>query len=105
MKKALYLLLWITLGFMCEGVAQTSYTAVGIRAGTGMGVTFKHRGYNSLGFETMVMYRRGGLRAVGLLEKHFSVGKHTDSYIYLGIGGHAGYNGVLSEETLNFPVA
>ena len=70
-----------------------------------MGLTLKHHGSISLGFESMVMYRREGLRLVGLLEKHFSLGKGTDSYIYVGAGGHAGYNGFLNDEALTFPVA
>ncbi|MEO1804277.1 MAG: hypothetical protein AAFU33_05675 [Bacteroidota bacterium] len=105
MNKSLYFLFFFILGFLIEGQAQTSYTAVGIRAGTGMGLTLKHRGYNSMGAEAMVMYRREGFRLVGLLEKHFSLGKGTGSYIYFGVGGHAGYNGILSEESFTSPVA
>lgn len=84
--------------------AQDYSTAFGIRTGSSSGVNVKHFFGNTTAFEGMMVYHRTSIRAVGLLEQHFFLGRRSSSSIYLGVGGHGGYAGIFDPELTNGPV-
>ena len=57
-----------------------------------------------MGSELMLVYRRGGLRSIGMISYQIPLGYRSSTSIYLGIGGHAGANGGLEAETPWQPV-
>ncbi|MEZ4826901.1 MAG: hypothetical protein R3C61_11560 [Bacteroidia bacterium] len=85
--------------------SQEYYSAIGLRTGSDTGISLKHFFASSAAFEGMIVYRQTGFRAVALAEQHFFMGRHSQSAIYLGLGGHFGYSGLVVPEELPRQVA
>jgi len=82
--------------------AQPYDQSIGVRVGSANGVSYQKflgRSHNAL--EAMLVYRRGGARLIGMMEHHIELGRRTDTYLYVGIGGHVGANGVLHTDEFN----
>jgi hypothetical protein len=102
MKKCFALLslsFLLSLGYV---QAQPYQNAFGLRVGSANGVSWhQFFGRSQTGLETMLVYRRGGARVIGMLTQHLALGRQSDSYLYAGIGGHAGMTGVFVEDRYN----
>ena len=102
MKKLLILLPFFLLFAVAH--AQPYQNAFGLRVGSANGVSWhQFFGRSQTGLETMLVYRRGGARIIGMLTQHIPLGRYSDSYLYLGAGGHAGMTGVFVEDRYNQP--
>lgn len=100
-------ILFSLLLFVCSlsTQAQSYNTAFGVRVGSGSGVNVKSFFSRSAAVEGILLYRRGGLRTILLLEQHLNLGRHSHTALYFGAGGHYGYNGILIEDRFNKMVA
>ncbi|MEO0470966.1 MAG: hypothetical protein AAF206_15170 [Bacteroidota bacterium] len=85
--------------------AQDYSSALGLRAGTAAGITFKQFISYQGAIEFQAVYRRAGFRGVLLLAHHMSLGKKTNTYIFIGGGGHYGYNSVINSDNRAYRVA
>ena len=97
MKKSLTIFLFLSLFFFFSGSmkAQDYSTPLGLRVGSANGISIKQFVGYSTAIEGLVVYRRGGLRVIGLAEQHFSLGRRSNTSVFFGLGGHYGYNYLL----------
>lgn len=84
--------------------AQDYETAIGVRLGSANGISVKHFVNQSTAVEGLLVYRRNGFRVVGMAVGHIPLGRKTDTYLYLGAGGHVGYNNLLVTERAHYEV-
>lgn len=87
--------------------AQPYDRSLGIRVGSANGLSYhQFLGRSNTGMETLLVYRRGGARVIGMVTQHFPLGgRSSDTYLYIGAGAHAGMNGFFWNEEHNVPVA
>lgn len=101
MKKMLALFA-LSFLFFLSSQAQPYRNAVGLRVGSANGVSWhQFFGRSQTGFETMLVYRRGGARVIGMLTHHLELGYQSDFFLYGGIGGHAGMTGIFEADSYN----
>ena len=81
--------------------AQEYDRGIGIRLGTANGISYKQFVGSNTAIEGLFVYRRGGTRVTALVEQHLFLDR--SSSLYLGVGGHAGYNGWLLENAQSSP--
>ena len=92
----------------CSVSAQPFSGSVGVRVGAANGLSLQHfLGYNSCtSGELLLVHRRGGPRAVALVSQFIPLGgRRSDAWLYLGLGGHAGMDGLFFPEEHNVPAA
>lgn len=90
MKKALFILL-IGLGALNTSWAQKDYnTALGLRGGSGNGVTVKHFISDKNALEGILFTRWGGFNLTGLYEVHKGFPGANGLNWYYGPGAHIG---------------
>lgn len=85
--------------------AQSYDMAVGARVGSGHGINIKAFMGPTLAVEGVLLYRKGGLRSILMLEQHFALGRRSNTALYIGGGAHYGFNGILHSERFNKMVA
>ena len=95
MKKFLPVFLFFSFCLFFIAPAQDYSTGIGLRIGSANGLTVKQYVGYSTAVEGLLVYRRGGFRAIALVEQHFSLGRRTNTYLYVGAGGHYGYNHLI----------
>lgn len=78
-------------------MAQYGQSSVGVRIGSGAGVSLKQMISDNAAIEGIAMYRRGGMRAVVLAKTQFEIGR-SNTYFFFGAGGHAGANRLFNPE-------
>ncbi|MCI4668201.1 MAG: hypothetical protein MRZ79_08690 [Bacteroidia bacterium] len=83
--------------------AQQGDTNVGFRLGSGAGLSVKYMCNDQAALEGILMYRRGGVRAVGLVKAQFEIGR-SNTYFFIGAGGHAGVNRLFNPERPTYQV-
>ena len=101
LKQIIATLFFTLAGFCLTPTLQAQpYTSsLGLRVGSVNGVSWQQFwGRSHTGMELMLAYHRGGLRSIGLITQHISLGRRSDSYLYFGVGGHAGVDGWLRSE-------
>ncbi|MEO1451487.1 MAG: hypothetical protein AAFV07_18290, partial [Bacteroidota bacterium] len=101
MKKYLFLsLIFLMLG-ATELLAQRYSTAVGVRAGYGMGFSYKSYVKPKVAFEGILAVRWRGVGATALVQKHHKLLGVPGVQWYYGGGMHAGYwNDVETRQAL-----
>ena len=87
--------------FISSLYAQPYHAAAGIRVGSANGFSYKQFIGESTAVEALAVYRREGFRAIALFQQHLEVASNT--YMFLGIGGHGGYTGLLGETQFSTP--
>ncbi|MEM7368443.1 MAG: hypothetical protein AAF587_07550 [Bacteroidota bacterium] len=85
--------------------AQDYSFSVGARIGSERGLTIKHVYDSPIATEGMLVHHKDGIHLIGLAEYQFSLGRHSDSYLFFGLGGHVGYQDLLSESKSPVPMA
>jgi hypothetical protein len=91
MKKLLFsLILFFALGLGTEVFAQGYNTGVGLRAGSGNGLTVKHFINESAALEGILYTRWNGLIVAGLYEVHNDIREVKNLQWFYGGGAHLG---------------
>ncbi len=91
MNKLFYFVFPLLLLSTFSLSAQHLPSSLGLRVGSGAGISYKHMASDRAAIEGILMYRRGGLRLVGLLEAEVEVGR-SNTFFFIGGGGHVGIN-------------
>ena len=85
-------------------MAQHFQTSGGVRLGSGAGISVKHLASEYGAFVGILMYRRGGVRLIGLAKAQTEIGR-SNTFIFAGIGGHVGVNSLVNPESPTYRVA
>jgi len=105
MSKVLATLITLACMFtlLSTATAQPYEKSLGIRVGSANGLSYQQFfGRSHTGMETLLVYRRGGARVIGMFTQHIPLGgRSSDTYLYFGLGGHVGMNGFFFEEEYN----
>ncbi len=91
MKKLLFsLMLFVALGLGSEVMAQGYNTGIGLRAGSGNGLTVKHFISQNAALEGILYTRWNGLIVAGLYEVHNDIREVKNLQWFYGGGAHIG---------------
>ncbi|MEO0895566.1 MAG: hypothetical protein AAFY71_04180 [Bacteroidota bacterium] len=93
----------LVLFMFCGLTSWAQDRSVGVRIGSGAGITFRQIMPNDVALEGILMYRRGGLRVVGLAEIRKEIGR-SNTFFIAGVGGHAGVNRLTNPEVTSYTV-
>lgn len=83
--------------FFTPAQGQDYRAALGIRVGSANGLSAQLIGDGGLGAEALLVYRREGFRVVGMGKWYLPLGYASDCFLHLGLGGHAGYTGLIGD--------
>lgn len=101
MKKYLFLSILIALLSLGGLQAQRYTTAIGLRAGYGLGISYKSYIKPKVVFEGILSVRWRGMGLTGLVQRHRSIPGVPGMQWYYGGGVHAGYwNDITTERPL-----
>lgn len=92
----------VSLFFLLSNISFAQYetTSVGLRVGSGVGISLKQMLGEHAAVEGIAMYRRGGVRGVVLAKAQVEIGR-SDTYFFIGGGGHIGVNRLFVPEMTN----
>ena len=90
-KKHILILIFSGIGFMTY--SQEYSGAIGLRGGVTSGITLRQFLDDEIALETILSFRRGGIQATLLREKHIpTLLEFSDNLIFgYGFGGHVGF--------------
>lgn len=98
------LILFLSLTFSSL-LAQDYSFSIGARVGSERGISVKHVYDSPIATEGMLVHHKDGIHLIGLAEYQVSLGRHSDSYLFFGLGGHAGYQDLLDQSKSPVAVA
>ena len=88
-KLAAFLFLLVIISF--SSYAQDYNTAIGVRLGSGTGITVKHFIASNRALEGILDTRWNGVRITGLYEVHKGIPNAAGLGWYYGVGAHVGF--------------
>ncbi|TAE47416.1 MAG: hypothetical protein EAZ89_17990 [Bacteroidetes bacterium] len=83
--------------------AQEYRLAAGGRLGSANGFTLKYFAGEYTAIESIVAYRKEGIRVIALAEQHIPLGRRSQTSFFFGAGAHAGFTGLLQAEGVARP--
>ncbi|MEL6673110.1 MAG: hypothetical protein AAFR61_12995 [Bacteroidota bacterium] len=80
--------------------AQPYQGSIGARTGSATGLSLKQFVAEYSAVEGLLVWRRDGIRLIGLFEQHLVLTRDGSSLLYGGIGGHVGWTGLISDTNI-----
>ncbi len=85
--------------------SQDYDSALGIRLGSANGISVKSFVSSQTAVEGMIVYRRHGIRMIGLTMVQIPLGRNSGTSLYVGGGAHYGFNQLFNPEAYAHQVA